>query len=821
MGPPMINQPRQFTLLGVSLTSTAVLVLEIVFTRIFSVLMWYHFAFMVISLALLGSGAAGVWLYLAQRRFPPEKTHERLTLLALLFAGGVFVSFLLYLQIPFEFKTITQEGLNWSTIGWLALIYLVLSIPFLLGGATIALAISRFSQSAGRVYAYDLIGASFGCLLSIAALTILGAAGSVLFVSLLGAVAAFFFARETAGRGWRVASAAGILLFLLILLSNVSLNWLQVRSRGGYDKRNVLVHEEWNALGRVSVYEDPYWLQPFGWGLSPTYEGPDPGHLMLLIDANAGTPIQKWDGSREVIDFLRYDLTTIAYNILPEAKTFIIGTGGGRDILTGLLFDAREIVGAELNPAIVRAARDEFGDYAGHVYDYPNVRVQIEDARTFLSRTDEEFDLIQASLIDTWAASSSGAFSLSENGLYTRDAFELYFERLSPRGMVSYSRWYFIADPTETLRLVALGLDTWRRMGVDDPAQHMVVIANYSQNRSADKGLATVLLKKTPFTAEEVATLQAMSGELDFTMLYAPGITVAANPVQELITAPDLQAAVAAYPLDISPPTDDRPFFFNFTPYNLLGQTELASNPAYRSSAEGNYALLAVLGISAVLATVFIVLPLLLRRGAALSLSSNWPFLLYYAAIGVGFMMIMVPTIQRLTIYLGSPTYSLAIVLFTILLSSGIGSHTTGRLLDSQVRARQRLAILGLMLVVAAQLVLVPFLIPATQAWPFALRAVLVVAIIFPAGFCMGQPFPLGIKWIGRRREEVIPWLWAINGVASVIGSVLASVIGLAYGFRVVSLAGVACYALALFLAVYVWERKESAAPISEPLVSR
>jgi hypothetical protein len=409
----------------------AVLTLEIVFTRVFSVLMWYHFAFMVISLALLGSGAAGVWLYLADGRFPPEKTNERLTFLAILFAFGTIAAFLLYLQIPFEFKTISKEGLHWQTVGWLALIYLVLSIPFLLGGATIVLAISRYSRSVGQVYFYDLIGASLGCLMSVLALTVMGAASAVLLVSVMAGVAALLFALDARQVSWRWLSGLTLLLLVGVLMSNQSAQWLQVRTRGGYDAKNPMVFEQWNALARVTVYEDPYWLQPFGWGLSPTYVGPDPGHLMLLIDANAGTPIQKWDGSWEMVDFLRYDLTSLAYHILPQANSFIIGTGGGRDILTGLVFEANSITGAELNPAIVTAARDTFGDYAGHVYDYPNVNVEIEDARTFLSRTDQQYDLIQASLIDTWAASSAGAYSLSENGLYTQDAFRTYYGRLT------------------------------------------------------------------------------------------------------------------------------------------------------------------------------------------------------------------------------------------------------------------------------------------------------------------------------------------------------------------------------------------------------
>lgn len=811
-----MNEPKRITLLAVSLTSMAVLTLEIVFTRIFSVLMWYHFAFMVISLAMLGSGAAGVWLYLGDRRFPRKQINQQLALLSLLFALGTIASFYLYLQIPFEFKVITRDGLTLGTVGWLTLIYLVLSIPFLLGGATIALAVSRFNQLAGRVYAYDLVGAGLGCLLSILLLTRLGAASAVLFVGLLAAVASFLFTLEGTTRRWVAVSGVGLLLCAAVLLSNLSLGWLQVRNRGGYDARNPIVYEQWNALSRITVYEDPYWLQPFGWGLSTTYQGPDPGHLMLLIDANAGTPIQRWDGSKEMVDFLRYDLPAIAYNILPDAHPFIIGTGGGRDLLTALLFDARQISGAELNPAIVDAAGREFAEYAGHVYQQPNVNVTIEDARTYLARTTEQFDLIQASLIDTWAAGASGAFSLSENGLYTREAFELYYGRLTPRGMVSYSRWYFIADPTETLRMVALGLDSWQRLGVENPADHLVVIANFAQNRSADKGLATMLLKKTPFTPQEVQTLVEVSETMDFVVLHAPGYSAAPNPVAQMVADADLVGLIATYPLDITITTDDRPFFFNFTRFGDLGSEELLFNPAYRSSAEGNYALLAVLGISTVLALLFIVLPLALRRGRQLSLGDNWPFLLYYAAIGVGFMLVLVPSIQRLAVYLGSPTYSLAIVLFTVLVGSGIGSLTTGRVADEGVAARQRIAILSLMAVVGFQLLLLPYLLRWTQPWPFLLRVALVIVVIFPAGFFMGQPFPLGIKWIGRRREAILPWLWAINGVASVIGSTLATLIGLAYGFRAVSLVGVACYAAALLVAGYVWVRVRQPALAAE-----
>lgn len=809
-----LARPKRFTLLGVLMTSLAVLTLEIVFTRVFSVLMWYHFAFMVISLALLGSGAAGVWLYLAERRFAPDKTAVRLTLLAALFGVVTVLAFLIYLKIPFRFNTISEQGLNLSSIGWLALIYLTLALPFFMGGGVIALAISRYSRDVGQVYFYDLIGAGLGCLASIAALTMLGAANAVLFVGLLAAVAAVLFALDSRSRRWQATALMLTVVMGGVLASNWSNDWLQVRRSTGYDATDDLLYEKWNALARVTVYEDRWWGKPFGWGLSPLYEGPDPGHLLLLIDGDAGTPIQKWDGTPGMVDFLRQDLTAIAYYVLPEAKTFIIGTGGGRDILTGLLFDAREIVGAELNPSVVEAARDVFGDYAGRVYDYPQVRVAIEDARTYLARTDETFDLIQASLIDTWAASASGAYSLSENGLYTREVFQVYFASLSPRGIVSYSRWYYLAEPTETLRLVALGLAGWAASGVENPRDHLVVIGNLVVDRTPGTGLATMLLKKTPFTPEEVGRLAAVSEALGFTVLYAPGYVAPPNPVQELAQA-DLVTAVAAYPLNITPPTDDRPFFFNFVRYRDLAEAERFRDiPAFRSSAEGSYALLAVLGIATLSAVLFLLLPLALRGGQKHVGRGAWPYLLYVAGLGMGFMMVMVPSIQRLTVYLGSPTYALAVVLCTILLGSGVGSRTTHAVAVGDVRTRLRKVILALALVIAFHLVALPAVVTWTQPWLFGLRVAVVAALIFPAGFLMGQPFPLGLKWIGAHREPILPWLWAINGATSVIGSALAMVLGVMWGFRAVSLLGLVFYGLALALAALAWEREAQQEPV-------
>ena len=795
-----MRPPRSATLCGLWLTSLAILTLEIVLTRVFSALMWYHFAFMVISLALLGSGTAGVWLYLMSRRFPVERTGERLALLATAFALSAVRAFLIYLRIPFEVEGV-KGGLSWGDVGWLALIYLVLATPFLLGGGTVALAISHFSQSVGQVYFFDLFGASLGCLVSVVALTALGGASAVLLVGVLGGLAAVAFSLGVGQKRWRLVTSSVLVLLAGLLVSNHLVGWLQVRSRSGYDTDHQIVYEKWNALSRVTVYEDPWWLQPFGWGLSPAYEGPDPGHLLMLIDSKAGTPIQKWDSDWRTVDFLRYDLTSLAYYLLPEANAFVIGPGGGRDVLAGLLFGARQVTGVELNPAIIHAARHHFGDYAGHVYDRPNVRVAVEDARTYLARSREQFDLIQASLIDTWAASSAGAFALSENGLYTREAFLTYYDRLSDRGVVSFSRWYFIQDPAETLRLVALGLDAWQQAGVSDPARHIVVVANLAKNRSATEGLATVLLKRTPFTPDQVNRLAEVSDELEFTVLYAPGLP-ADNPVSALVTAADLDRAIEAYHLDLSPPTDDRPFFFNFVRPGDLLSAAYKDSPVYRAGAEANQVLLAALGISLAFTVVFMLGPMAWRRGRELRATRSWRHLLYFAALGIGFMLIEIPLIQRLTIYLGSPTYALAVVLFTVLLSSGIGSLTTHGVSPGDAPRRLRWAIPGLIAVMGLYLLLLPAIVRATQQWMLAGRIGVAIAVVLPAGFLMGQPFPLGIKEVRRQAPGTIPWLWAVNGAASVVGSVLATMVALRAGFPVVSLAGMLCYGLALALVV-------------------
>lgn len=800
-----MKRARLLTMLGVGCVTAAVLAAEIALTRVFSVTLWYHFAFLVISLALLGSGAAGVWLYLLPRPFAGERAPRALPWLALATALALLVAFALYMQIPLTVNAL-RDGLDAGEIGWLLLTYALLTVPFIFAGATVALALRHYQAQAGRLYFADLVGASLGCLLSVAAIVAFGGAGAILAAAVVCALGAFLLALDAAPRRARAVTGGALALGALGLALHAISPWFALVPRQTYNN-DTPVFEQWNAFSRITLYHDD-WPIPFGWGISQTYfvdPRPDPGHLMLLIDEKAGTPIQRhvvseagddWDA----LDFLAYDMTALPYYLHDDADVFIIGPGGGRDVLTALRFGAARVVGVELNPIIVDLVRGPYADYAGHIYDRPNVDIHVDDARTYLTAHADTFDIIQASLIDTFAATSAGAFALSENGIYTVEAFESYFDHLNDGGMVNFSRWYYADGPAETLRLVSVGLQAWENRGVADPAQHIVVLANLTPDRIADEGLAGMLLKKTPFTPGELAVIAEQAERLDFAVLYAPGLTEAdASPVAAFVLAEDRQAFINAYPVDISPSTDNRPFFFNVVRLGDLGNDAFARSAIYGFGAEATRTLIVTLFITALLAALLIVLPLALGRGAALRGAGGGPYIAYYALLGLGFIMVEIPMLQKMSLYLGSPTYALVVILFALLLFSGIGSLLSQRVPVNGILPSLRLTILALLALIAVYALLLPAALRATQGLPLLARALLAVIALAPAGLLMGRPFPLGLRYVEAvGAGSLMPWLWAANGTLSVVGSVTATIMAINVGFAAVFAAGALAYALAL-----------------------
>lgn len=772
------------------------LTLEVVLTRIFSVTTWYHFAFLAISLALMGSATAGVVLYFLPRQAQPERAQRWVGLAALGLALSVPVTLLLYLRIPFQVN-LGRTEVPLQQIPWLVLVYLDLMVPFFLSGLILALVLSGWPEQAGRMYWADLSGAAVGCLFSIVALETLGGAGAVLAA---GTVAALAGLALVWGMGRRQALAVLVVLGMAGLVwSNARLDWVTITANKAGGEEPPRLYESWNAHSRVTVYDVTYY--PFFWSVDAAHwdqtvqEGGALAHALLLIDAIAGTPIQEFHGELSQVAFLRYDLTSFVYHLVDLPSTLVIGPGGGRDVLAALASGAPHVTAVEVNPAVIAAVRGPFAEFAGFLYDRPDVTTAVADARGYIARSPERYDVIQASLIDTWAAGGSGAFALSENSLYTVEAFRTYFDHLSDRGILSISRWYLTERPAETLRLVSTGMAGWASAGVADPRQHVAVVARPNVP-GEHEGLATTLFRRTPFTPQETADLVQQAEDLGFSVIYAPGLPPH-DEVGAFIASDDHAASVAAYPLDISPATDDRPFFFNLVRFGDLLDASLSTSGVWQTSMEAILILAAVLVFTTLIGLLFVLLPLWLgarRRGLA---RPSGGLLAYFGTLGVAFMLVEIPTIQRLTVYLGRPAYSLAVVLFSLLLSSGVGSLWSGRRPGDQLPRRLRSLFPSVAVLVAVHAIAGVWLLQHTIGWPLAARLAVTVTLLAPLGFLMGMPFPLGMRWAGTRRPGVVPWLWAINGVTSVLGSALAIALAIHLGLRLVLLIAAGLYGLA------------------------
>jgi hypothetical protein len=495
--------------------------------------------------------------------------------------------------------------------------------------------------------------------------------------------------------------------------------------------------------------------------------------------------------------YLRYELTSLGYHLAEQPAGFsalVIGPGGGRDLLSALVFGATRVDAVEINPIIARdIMQDRFRMYSGGIYQDPRVAVHVDDGRSFVRRSAAEYDVIQASLVDTWAATAAGAYTLTENSLYTAEAFGEYLDHLSDRGVLTITRWVF-----DGLRLVSLAQAACAARGLD-PSKHLAVI-RYDR-------VATFLLKKTPFTDAEVARLTTIAHDLEFSILYAPGVEsdpivnepaemvrsrTSAADYRRLILAGDRDAFYARYPLDIRPTTDDRPFFFHTTRLENQFETAFGKTMLFGN---GLSALLTLFGISAVLVLLFIVGPLIIgadRPGA------GWPaWLAYFGALGAGFMLLEVALLQQFVLLLGHPVYSLTVTLFSLLLGTGAGSLISRRVTADRVKTVTRRAIAGIAVVALAAPLVIPRVIDTAIPWPLALRIALAIALLLPLGVLLGLPLPGGMRLLAATRPDIIPWGWGLNGAFSVVGATLAVFIAMNWGFSTALITAAVVYATA------------------------
>jgi len=800
---------------GLFLVTLSTLTYQLLLTRTFSVTMYYHFAFVAISVTMFGMAVGAIAVYLGPRLFVADRVSRHLALGAALFAATIVLSYLTHLSIPFLIEPSLVSAYA------LALTYAALSVPFVMSGVVVSLALTRFPQQVGALYAADLTGAALGCVIVGPLLRVADAPTAVVATAAIASVASMLFAAERtlneatvwSGRLRRTCATLAAFLTLATLANGVAARqnagWLRLMwVKGQYEARPLV--ERWNSFSRIRVIGDPNRvIKPSGWGLSATLPAEKRAReLHLDIDSYAGTELTAYNGDPETVSHLKYDVTNVAHYLRPDSRVVVVGAGGGRDVLSALVFKQREVTGVEINESIIDLVNRRFGDFTGHLDRDPRVRFVNDEARSYIARLQERVDLIQISLIDTWAATASGAFVLTENSLYTTNAWRMFLDHLAPRGILSVSRWYFADRPGEVYRLATLASTVLIERGVARPGDHYAIVrARPAASINGPDGVGTMLLSRDPLSAEDLDRLESVAARMKFDVIQSPRYS-ADDTFAAIASGSRLEQAIATHPLNIAAPTDDTPFFFHML---RLRDVFNVSRWQDQGIVRFNMTAVGILGVLMVTVTILtaacIVLPLAIARsrGVALARSKDSarhsrvdiaPHLVYFGAIGLGFMLVEISQVQRLAIFLGHPVYSLSVVLFALLLSSGLGSLATARLSDSAKSSTRSLLLLVVVLVAFGSST--PLVIRYFDAASVAVRIAVAVAILLPIGFVMGMAFPIGMRRALSDAPSIAPWLWGVNGAASVCASVLVVVIALGAGISAAFWVGAGCYVIAL-----------------------
>ncbi len=761
-----VSTNRKLLFTGIFLISLAGLVLEVAITRIFSAAIWYHFAFVAVAVALVGLGASGLVVQRGLKRIR-QNWAENLSIAS---AWGITVF------IPISL--IVMHSLA-SQVIFLPLFMILFSIAFFLIGIIISAAFNAFAAVAGRLYSADLVGASVGALLVVLFLIVSGGEGTALIVGFIASLVATIFSRISRSKRKTIVSIGFMALAASLLVINQNTQIFAIPTDPTAQKDlpiylrdnpgSKIVKTQWNSFSRIDVVEG-----------GSTVEGLV---AKIFIDGGAGTNIISWDGDiesrRELSNWMQY----LPFKMMEEPKALVIGSGGGRDVVAALASGSKDVTSVEINPIIFETVKS-YGDKAGNVYTHENVRAHVDEGRSFITRSSEDYDIIYIPFVDTWASVSSGGLSVSENFLYTVEGFQQYHDHLTERGKIVAVRWLIDAP-----RFVSTFATLLEANGVpqDQVYRHLIMVT--SDSYTQDPSVTMVVFSKSPFTDEEIEFLSRSFSQYGYKPILVPGQVMDETYAPLLNGEIHLEEFYNSFSTKAYPVTDDYPYFLSFEKPLPTAVTSLL------------YAVV-------IIVASFLVIPFAwIRRIAGerseLGIATTIP---YFAALGMGFILIELALLQKLILLLGNPTTTFAILLFTLLISSGSGSFVSSRLM--RVNTRNLIAVIGgiaaLGLLYVATL---PSIMYSTIAQPFEVKAIVSVAVLAPIGFLMGMPMPTGMRLLKSHRPEYIPWMWAINGAFSVAGAVLAIAIGINYGSSRAMILGVLIYLVALAIS-FAWKRK-------------
>ena len=794
-------------LLTIALLSATALGYEILLMRLFSIIQWHHFAYMIISLALLGYGASGTFLAFVQSRL---LSHYPLALLInlALFGLTAMPSFLVAQQIPFN----PEEMLwNWREPLRLMFIYLLLSLPFFFVANAIALTFSNFSKLITRVYAFDLFGAGVGSLGIILILYIIPPLAALSLVSALG-IACIAVAAWELHLSKRLWIGAAVLLSMAIVVwpgqgpTGLVLSPYKDLSQTLRVSGARVIAERFSPMAILQVVENDRVPLRYAPGMSLNASSSPPAQLGLFSDGGSMGTITRDSGDPRAVDFLDQLTSALPYHLKHAHRVLVLGAGGGMDVLQALYQDIEEIHAVELNPQVVELVSKDYAEFSGGLYNKPRVQLHTAEGRGFVSARGTRYDLIQLALQDSSGASSTGLYALSESYLYTREALQTYLDHLKSGGYLAISRWIKL-PPRDTLKLFVTATEALRHAGVEEPGKRLILIRGWQTS--------TLLVKNGEFTADEIRAMRDFSQQRAFDVAWYPGISadepnrfnIFREPylylAAQALLGPHRQSFMEQYKFKLQPATDDQPYFHNFFKWSTLEEIlELRGQGGMPLLEAGYPVLVATLAQALLASTLLILLPLVfLKRQKQSSDSSGISQLRvvsYFFAIGLAFLFIEIAFIQKFMLFLHHPLFTASVVLASFLVFAGLGSNWSKRYSTQKNYLKGvKWAVAGILLTGTAYLLLLDTLFAWLVAWPTIARATVSIVLIAPLAFFMGMPFPLALTSLGAGAGTLIPLAWGVNGCASVLSAVLATLLAIHFGFTVVVLLALLLYILA------------------------
>jgi spermidine synthase len=775
----------------VFLLSTALLGFEISLIRLLSYAQWYHFAYMVISVALLGFGASGTLLVVFRARV--EKQWE------FYFSLSVFACVLSLALSPKFFSSITLDPFllfaQPTHIGRLVVFYVAGFLPFFFGACVLGLSFTMYPENAGRIYFFNMVGSGIGCLFPVMLLNWVSPNSLPAIMVLLG-LPALVLAIPGLGRNKFVATISSAAIIVLANLSQtpaVKMSEFKGLSRALHLPDARVIYRKINPLGVLEVVQSS--AIRYAPGLSFSYGGNIPSMLDVFLDGErVGTIINVHDSSYSSV--LDHSITSLPYRIQPSSNVLIVGAGTGNDIHMAKHFRSRQITGIEMNPGLVELMEKELVDFTGNIVREGNVKIINAEARSFFSRHKEKFDLIVIPIMDGMTASAAGTQALHENYLFTVESFVEILDHLTPNGMFMVSTWMSY-PPRASLKALATMIESLRKSSIDSVGAHLAAIRGWS--------VSTVLAKKRPWTTIQVDSVRAFCERLSFDLIYLPGIRSDESNRYNLLDRDYLYETTqmllqgksegfAEYPFRVAPATDDKPYFGHFFKWKSLPYVQEIYGTGRFALFELSYFFLLITLMQLILVSfALIILPLVLAAGASPAVGELWKEMLYFGGIGLGYLFTEVVLIQKFILFLGHPVYSVTAIVATMLVCSGVGSYHSPRLSASW----SRLVFWGIVALLSIYAVALSPILRNLLQLEFGWRLLLCVFLISPLAFLMGLPFPVGIARLSRKPSWSIPWAWGINGYFSTVSASLATLVSMELGFLALSIFALSAYTVA------------------------